>query len=171
MKYYDENGVEIPESEIDYAKGRVEYKSKVIAHHPATEAQPEKNHYEVSKFYFDDGTSYTVTSPDDPHIEFINPEEGVFGYIDLGEGKTLFGIDLKTVVDEPATEAKEAYDETEDYYVYIPYTPEELAEQAEQQKKAEAQAEFLTTGPERLESTEISVDDLCLVVAELVGME
>ena len=38
------------------------------------------------------------------------------------------GKDVEWVVDVPAVEAKEAWDEYEDIYRYIPYTEEELAE-------------------------------------------
>lgn len=168
MKYYDINDVEIPEEDIDYSLGRVELESKFIAHHDAVPAQPEKNHYEVSKFYFQDGTSYEVTSQDDPHIKAVEPEKGIFEYVDQGEGKEIRGIDLKTVTDEKATEAKEAYDETEEFYRWIPYTEEELAEQAEQRAKAEVQQEFLETGPERLDTTEMDITDLSVAFVELM---
>lgn len=36
------------------------------------------------------------------------------------------GQDLRKVVDSPAVEGKEAWDEYEDIYRYIPYTPQEL---------------------------------------------
>lgn len=48
------------------------------------------------------------------------------------------GKDLKRIY---ATEAKEAYDETEKIYVYIPYTAEELVEQQREALRARRAAE------------------------------
>ena len=166
-KYYDVNDNELSESDIDYDLGRVEYETRVIKHHEAEDEQPEENHYEVATFYFEDGTSLSIESQDDPHIEKIEPDKGIFGYIDQGEGKELRGIDLKTVVDKESVPAKEAWDETEDFYRYILYTPEELEENRLCKEAREKQQEFLKNGPVRLDVTEKDIANLGVDVGDL----
>lgn len=167
IKYYDINDNEIPASEIDYDLGHVEYETRLIKHHEAVEEQPEENHYEVSTFYFDDGTSLAVESQDDPHIEKIDPDNGIFGYIDQGEGKNVRGIDLKTVVDKETVQPQEAWDETEGFYRYILYTPEERAEREAQKEKAEKQRVFLENGPGQLSVAEEDIQSLGIDVGDL----
>lgn len=154
MKYYDENDVEVPESEIDHEKGRIILDTKVVKHHEATPEVQEESHYEVSTFYFEDGTTLTVESQDDPHIGLVDPENGVFDYIDQGEEKILRGIELVTVIDVERKEAQDAWDETEDFYRWIPYTEEELEEQRKAQEIAEKQHAFIESGPDRMEAIE-----------------
>ena len=52
------------------------------------------------------------------------------------------GKDVEFVVDKPGTEAKDAWDEYEDIYRYIPYTAAELAEIEEARKKSKEEAEL-----------------------------
>lgn len=167
IKYYDVNDNEIQASEIDYDLGYIEHETKVIKHHEAEPAQLEQNHYEVDIFYFDDGTTLKVESQDDPHIKKINPEKGIFGYEDQGEGKILKGIDLKTVVDKESSPAKEAWDETESFFRYKLFTPEQIAEKKAQNEKEQKEKHFMETGPERLEVTEANVENLGLDVGDL----
>lgn len=167
IKYYDVNDNEIQESDIDYSLGYLEYETKVIKHHEAQVAQPEENHYEVAAFYFEDGTSLQIKSQNDPHIMKTNPEKGIFGYADQGENKILRGIDLKTVVDKKAVSPREAWDETESFYRYIPYTSEEVAQKKVEKEKQEQQQEFLAKGPERLSAAEINVESLGIDIGDL----
>lgn len=167
MKYYDLDNNEIDESQIDYDLGHVTVEERVIATHEAIEAEPAEFSFIVKTFYFEDGTSYDVQSQDDPHIDFIDPDNGVFGYIDQGEDKVLRGIDLETIIEKEAVEAQEAWEEKEEFYRYIPFTEEEIAVRKEAQEKAVQQAAFLQTGPERLANTESTVSDLGVDVGDL----
>lgn len=53
------------------------------------------------------------------------------------------GKDVKEVIDVPATEAKEAYDEYEDIQVYVPYTEEELKKRVYEKRYAELKVELV----------------------------
>lgn len=167
MKYCDLDDNEIDESQIDYDLGHIIVEERVIAIHEAVEAEPAITHFEVKTFYFEDGTSYDVQSQDDPHIDFIDPDNGVFGYIDQGENKELRGIDLETIVEKEAVEPQEAWEEKEEFYRYIPFTEEELAIRKEAQEKAIQQTAFLETGPDRLNDTETTVENLGVDVGDL----
>lgn len=169
MKFIDQDGNEILESAIDYSKGRVIGDKLFVAHHDAVEAVDEVNHYEVKKIYFTDGTSLDVESNEDSHIKILSEETGVFDYVDQGEGKTMRGMDIRQVTDTAKTEAKDAYDEYEDVNRYILYTEDELKEREEAETKAEKQQEFLNNGPDLLDSTATSVEDLTVILSELVG--
>ena len=86
------------------------------------------------------------------------------------------GKDVQKVVDVPGVEGKNAWDETVEVQVYHPYTAEELAQQAEAQKKAEEQAkedarkkEELEAVPGRVDDLEAANDDLVLMMADLIG--
>lgn len=172
MRILDEKDFELNPDEIDYELGYLTPDSIFIAHHEAEPEEPEVNHLEVTTFYFEDGSKLVVDSPDDPHIITIDNKSGKFDYKNLpGEKeKTVRGIDLKSVVDIPRKEAKEAWDETESIQRYILFTPEELAEQKAQKEKQERESTFLATGPERLDDAEVSVEDLTLMVAEMMGV-
>ena len=86
------------------------------------------------------------------------------------------GKDVQKVVDVPGVEAKDAWDEEEQVWVYHLCTAEELAAQAEAKKKAEeaAAAEAkkkaeLETVPGRMDALEAANDDLVLMMADLIG--
>lgn len=171
MDYYNEQGQKIKESDVDLTKGYVRQDKLFVKHHDAVEAQEEQTHYEVKVFYFDDGTSYEPSSQDDDHISVVDKENGVFNYVDQGEGKICYGIDLESVVDSEAVEAKEAYDEYEDIMRYILYTEEELQEQQERREQQEAREDFLANGPEQLSTNTSSIEDLTLIMSDLIGGE
>ena len=168
-KTEDSQGHELDPDTIDYSKGYTTTETRIISDNPAVEYKQEVIHFEVDTFYFEDGTSYKPESTEDPHIRVIDDKQGVFGYVDQGEGKTLLGIDLKTIIDEPEVQARDRYYEVEYVNVYTPYT-EELAEQEAAKKENETKQVFLTTGPERLNTTESNVEDLTLMMAEMIGV-
>lgn len=61
-------------------------------------------------------------------------------------------------------------DDYEEYEEWVEYTEEELAErtaQAEAAAKKAKQEEFLEDAPERMDATEINVEDLLNAIAEL----
>lgn len=169
MKIYNEQGEEIQESDVDISKGYLKSDKIFVQHHEEVQEQEEKNHYEVKTFYFEDGDRLDVSGNTDPHVDVIDDQNGIFGYIDQGEEKELRGIDLETVVDKEKVEHKDAYDEYEDINRYILYTEEELKAQAEQQKAAEKRESFLTNGPDQLDSNTVSIEDLTVLMSEMIG--
>lgn len=169
MKILNEQDEEIQESDVDTSKGYLTSEQLIIAHHDAVERKQEVSHFTVDVFYFDDDTSLKATGEDDPHIEVVDAKQGVFNYVDQGEGKVLRGMDLRTIVDEEEVQEKEAYDETEDIQRYILYTEEQLAEMEERRKKNQATQEFLENGPEQLNTNTSSIEDLTILMSDLIG--
>lgn len=173
MDYYNEAGQKIDESEADLSKGHLDPDKLFVKHHDAVPEQKQVSHYEVSKFYFTDGTSYAPESQDDPHINKIDADNGVFAYVaqDGEEEKTCQGIDLKQVIDIEHADAQEAYDEYQEIYRYILYTEEELEKIQQQKEKQEAQQTFLEDGPDQLNTNTTSIEDLTLLVSDIIGGE
>lgn len=173
MRILNEQDQEIQESEVDLSLGYLVDDKIFIQHHDAVQAVAEEGHYYPITFYFEDGTTYTVQGEDesDPHV--LKNSDGItFNYIpDEGEQKPrVKGTDVKWVIDVPAVEAKEAYDEYEDIKRYKLYTEEELARiQAEQEQQAKKE-QFLETGPDRLDSVEVSLDDVTMLMADMIGV-
>lgn len=71
---------------------------------------------------------------------FIAHHEAVAAVKDIGHYEVIKvyengGEDVEWVVDIPGTEAKKAYDEYEDIYVYVPYTEEELQDRKRNRRK------------------------------------
>ena len=152
MRYFDINDNELQEEELDFELGYCEDDKLFIQHHDAIEAQPAQTHYAVTTVYFEDGTSYTPTGEDDPHITTEDPRIGRFEYIALDgeEPKEVRGMSLREVIDVPQVEAVEAWDEYEDIQRYKLYTPEEKIAHEEAIKAMQAREELLATGLERL---------------------
>lgn len=149
MKIIDSNGVEI--ANPDLTKGYLKPETQTI-HHDAVAGVEEVSHYETE--ILPDGT---------PAI-----------YYDA-DGREK-GRDVRKVVDVPAVEPKDAWDEEEQVQVYHLYTDEELAAQAEAKKKAEEAAaaeakkkEELEAVPGRMDALEAANDDLVLMMADLIG--
>lgn len=78
---------------------------------------------------------------------FIEHHEAIEAVEEEGHWETVAeyengGKDVDWVVDVPAVEAKDAWDEYEDIQVYILYTEEELEARAEAERKAQEEAEL-----------------------------
>ena len=172
MRILDVDGNELKKEDLNYEKGYLISDKLFIAHHDEIPEASEEFHYEVGVFFFEDGTTLDVSEAGnaDPHVKIIDQDKGVFDYIDMGEGKTLRGIDVRYIVDKEQVEHKDAYDEYEDIQRYILYTEAELAEQEKRKAEQKKQSAFLSTGPDRLSTAEGSIDDLALMMAEVVGM-
>lgn len=110
-----------------------------------------------------------ITSNEDPHVKVIDDQQGVFGYVDQGEGKTYRGADLREIVDKEHEDAVEAYDEYEDIRRYILFTPEELAEHKAQKEKMLKQQNFMDKGPDQLQTNTDSIDDLYVTIADVMA--
>lgn len=168
-KILDVNDNEITMDDVDLEIGYLQHDRLLKEHHEAIEFQEEQWHYAVTCFYFEDGSSMTIDSEDDPHIDRIDADNGVFGFIPQDEGEeqlAVKGIDLKQAVDKEQVDAKEAWDEYEDIQRYILYTQEELDAKREREEKQAKQEEFIGTGPDRLNSVEEDVGDLSIILSE-----
>lgn len=164
MDYYNEQDVKVYLTDIDYARGYVKADRRIVTHYDAVKEQAEVYHYIVKAFYFTDGTSYKPISTDDPHIEVVDDQRGIFNYVDQGEEKECRGIAVAKLVESEYVAPREAYDEYEDIYRYILYTDEELAARKAAEKKQKAIHTFLDEGPAQIE-------DLTLLLSDLIGGE
>ena len=173
MRILNEQDVEIQEEDVDLDVGYLVPDKVFVKHHEAVEYQPEEGHYYPITFYFDDGTSYAIVGDDesDPHVH-VNEDGITFTYVPQGdeEPKTVRGTDVKWIVDVPEVKVHEAYDEYEDIQRYKLYTEEELAQIQEEKEKEEKQKKFLSTGPDRLDTVEVNVDDMTMLIADMIGV-
>lgn len=148
---YDQtnNLIENPDLEAGYLK-----KEYFTVHHNSI---PETWHYDVVSFSFADGGKYVPTSNEDEHVEVIDDQKGIFGYVSLeGEDdRVVTGQTIRPTIDTPLVQA---WDETKTIYRYVEYTAQELAEK-----------DFLTNGPALLAEAQETIEDLLLVLADLLG--
>lgn len=161
MRILNEQNIEITREEVDESLGRLVPDKFFKCHHEAIEGIEEISHMEPKEFFFTDGTSYVVVdASNDPHVNGMC-------YLSLNgeEEKQLYGTSAITVVDVPAVESVDAWDEYEDILRYVLYTENDI-KNIQTQTKIES---FVTTGPDRLDNLEINTDDLILLMAELIG--
>lgn len=123
----DKSGNELKQEDIDPNAGKL-VDETITVHHDAVEGVKEVSHVEVLKEYYETG----------PDGKPVLDEEG---------HKVVFGKDVKTVIDVPGVEAKDAWDEQEEIQRYIPYTAEELDKIAKE--KADAQASAAVAAAEK----------------------
>ena len=147
----DQSNQEITDPDLTLGYLKKEY---FTVHH---ESVPEVWHYKVISFNFSDGEKYIVESENDPHVEVVDLDRGIFNYVQLeGEKpRIVTGQTVTTVVDSPLVEA---WDETKIFYRYVLYTEKELADR-----------DFLANGPTLLAEAQETIDDLLLVIADLLG--
>lgn len=123
----DTHGNELQYNDIDHTKGKL-VSETITTHHDAVEAVKEVSHIEVLKEYYEkDGDGQPI--------------------LDKHGDKIVFGKDVRTVIDVPGVEAKDAWDEQEEIQRYIPYTSEELDKIAKE--KADTQASAAVAAAER----------------------
>ena len=123
----DAHGNELKLEDLDLNAGKL-VDETITVHHDAVEGVEEVSHVEVLKEYYETGPDGTPVLDEDGH-------------------KIVFGKDVKTIVDVPGVEAKEAWDEQEEIQRYIPYTAEELDKIAKE--KADAQASAAVAAAEK----------------------
>ena len=169
MKIYNEEDVEIKESDVDTTKGYLKSDKKFIVHHEEQPEISEKKHYEVERFVFEDGSQMLIETNEDPHVKVIDDQAGVFEYVDKGEGNVYHGAEIKSVIDQEHVEHKDAYDEYEDIQRYVLYTEEELQALKEAEEKQAKQTAFMENGPDQLESNTTSIGDLTIMLSEIVA--
>lgn len=166
----NEDDEEITMDDVDLELGYLRPDQLLKEHHEAIEFQEEQWHYAVTCYYFEDGSEMKITSEDDPHIERIDADNGVFGFIPQNEEEeqlVVKGIDLKQEVDKERVEAKEAWDEYEQIQRYILYTPEELEEKKKREEEQAKRETFMSSGPERLDTAETNIIDLSIAVSDI----
>lgn len=97
------------------------------------------------------------------HHEAVEAVEEQGHWETVAEYPETGGRDVQWVVDAPGVEAREAWDEEETYWLYIPYTEEELAQMEadrnqptpeERVKELEEALELLLSG-----ATEVTEDE------------
>lgn len=123
----DAHGNELKLEDLDLNAGKL-VDETITVHHDAVEGVEEVSHVEVLKEYYETGPDGTPVLDEDGH-------------------KIVFGKDVKTIIDVPGVEAKEAWDEQEEIQRYIPYTAEELDKIAKE--KADAQASAAVAAAEK----------------------
>lgn len=123
----DVHGNELKLEDIDLNAGKL-VDETITVHHDAVEGVEEVSHVEVLKEYYETGPDGTPVLDEDGH-------------------KIVFGKDVKTIIDVPGVEAKDAWDEQEEIQRYIPYTAEELDKIAKE--KADAQASAAVAAAEK----------------------
>ncbi len=122
--------------------------------------------------YDEQGNPVTDFDPAKGRLEMqkrIHHHEAVEAVEEQGHWETVAeypetgGRDVQWVVDAPGVEAREAWDEEETYWLYIPYTEEELAQMEadrnqptpeERVKELEEALELLLSG-----ATEVTEDE------------
>ena len=122
--------------------------------------------------YDEQGNPVTDYDPAKGRLEMqkrIHHHEAVEAVEEQGHWETVAeypetgGKDVQWVVDVPGVEAREAWDEEETYWLYIPYTEEELA-QMEADRNQPTPEERVTELEEALElllsgATEVTEDE------------
>ena len=116
---------------------------------PVTDYDPAKGRLEIQKRMH--------------HHEAVEAVEEQGHWETVAEYPETGGKDVQWVVDAPGVEAREAWDEEETYWLYIPYTEEELAQMEadrnqptpeERVKELEEALELLLSG-----ATEVTEDE------------
>ena len=116
---------------------------------PVTDYDPAKGRLEIQKRIH--------------HHEAVEAVEEQGHWETVAEYPETGGKDVQWVVDAPGVEAREAWDEEETYWLYIPYTEEELAQMEadrnqptpeERVKELEEALELLLSG-----ATEVTEDE------------
>lgn len=111
---------------------------------------------------------YLVEDTETVHHDAIEAVKEVSHYETVAEYPNG-GRDVRKVVDTPAVEGREAYDETVAIQRYIRYTSEELTQRkADQEAAAKRQAAWEAM-PDRVDALEVANDDIILMMADLIG--
>lgn len=155
------NVIETP----DYELGYVEQRELPVVHEYVID-EPEISHEEVVAEYPETGgkdVQIVIDREEKGHWETKDEEGNIVNHFD---GMITEGFPKDELIPDIWY-----------YDLYIPYTPEELAEMEEQRKQAEAeqekydqQQEWLEKAPERVDAIESGVNDAYEATAEL-GVE
>ena len=113
MKIYNESKTQ-EITNPDLSLGRLVADKILIAHHDAVPAVVGKTSEELAKEWQESGKEV-----------FFNEQRGLWYYVDQKFDNG--GRSVKAIYPVQAVEAKEAWDEYEDLYIYVPYTENELS--------------------------------------------
>ena len=163
MRIFDLEGKELKESEIDLEKGRLQEDKIISKHHEAVAEKPQKYHYEVVVFHFEDGTEFRpeYKNGKSDYVKVIDDQNGVFEFIDKDNtGKEVKGIELRFVLDEEGVQGHDEYDEYEKIMRYIPFTKQELEQYAAEKQKALDRQDFMENGYLKLKDLENKLTNL-----------
>lgn len=159
MKILDENNQELDPNKIDLSLGYLSQEKFLINH------LPRQTHYKVNCFIFDDGSSYTPVSEDDPHVQVINMDKGQFAYVsDKEDTRKVKGAAIGLVVDQ------EEQDIIETIQRYHLYTDEEVIMHGLPQRVTQTEESLQETN-NSIEDINLGMEDLILLLAEMLGGE
>jgi hypothetical protein len=163
MRILDLKGKELKESEVDLEKGKLQEDKILLKHHEAVASKPQKFHYEVVVFHFEDDTEFRPEYKDgkSDYVKVIDDQNGVFEFIDKDKtGKEVKGVELRFVLDEEGVQRHDEYDEYEKIMRYIPFTKQELEQFAAEKQKALDRQDFAENGYLKLRDLENKLDNL-----------
>lgn len=168
----DQDGNELDINTIDLNHGKLIEDTILLRDIPYQPVIEPIEHFEVERFYFDDGTSMEIEDTyNDPHVEIIDDKTCSFRYVDQGEGKVWnYEMDTVRVIEKEGQGEIPAERVYENIRRYIPFTPEEQAEFDAYMTKETNKQILLETGLERLMNTENNIDDVMLLLAEMIGV-
>lgn len=168
MKYVDADLNPIDEKDCDLSKGYIRPFQKKVATIPATPYIPEQGYYQIKDVFFDNGEAVYDIDPADKRIETVDPANGQYAFIDT-DGRKVKNITLKWITTVPAQPARQEWEQYEEYLQYIVYTEEELEQKAAFEAAQKKQQDFLSNGAEKIETMGITLDELVLSVADMIG--
>lgn len=111
---------------------------------------------------------YLVEDTETVHHNAVEEVEEVSHYETIAEYPNG-GRDVRKVVDTPAVEGREAYNETVAIQRYIRYTDAELAQRKASQEAAAKRQAAWDAMPDRVDALEDANDDIVLMMADLIG--
>ena len=111
---------------------------------------------------------YLVEDTETVHHDAIEAVKEVSHYETVAEYSNG-GRDVRKVVDTPAVEGREAYNETVAIQRYIRYTSEELTQRKAGQEAAAKRQAAWEAMPDRVDTLEAANDDIILMMADLIG--
>lgn len=111
---------------------------------------------------------YLVEDTETVHHNAVEAVEEVSHYETVAEYSNG-GKDVRKVVDTPAVEGRDAYNETVAIQRYIRYTSEELTQRKADQEAAAKRQAALEAMPDRVDTLEAANDDIILMMADLIG--
>lgn len=175
MKYYDLEGNEIPNEEIDWNEenGWWEDHQEQGQYHEGTPEQLPIYHYEAVKVYFSDGTSKEILSQDDTNLKVIDAQQGIFEYKLENESEDFYVVnfDVVQIEDSPYIPPTMGWYDYESYMIYHPYTPEQKASIEHDKQRQKNLDVLMEEGLERIQESEMNIEDLILIIADIAGGE
>lgn len=169
MRILDQSGTELSRDQVDLEKGYLVDDVIVTGKTEEKKAVPQIKHTTIRNVYFSDGSVFSPTTEDDPHLVKDSSGNYSFRFVEGEEKKSILGTEYIDVTDQVAQPAQPAQDITEKVERYILYTEEELKQRKEFKEKQEKTEAFINKGPDRLDLAETNISDLTVSVADLLA--